>query len=339
MSVRAGRLAFVLLVTALASRAVACGGGDGAAMPGDSDAAAEEGGTTGETGAGDAPALPDQDAAGVDATPPPPPTYCNGIVLYASFDQGIAPDLGDAGTRSFGSVGSTTGHFGGALSLVVDGGGAGGTDGAVVFYDRDEAGTATVYPQAEGTLAFWFRKVAPTSAASVLYRPLANPVLLTPGGLVLSDFNARFGLYADLGGAPVLVFDDAVIQPFLRSGDYNHFATSWREANDGGQGALARMVLNGGDGEVFADGGGDAASYGDGAPDDAGNVRVPYRGQTTALWPRYAPLGTLRLGGTSLTTPQGVMDDLVIWNRVLGVDEISALYRSQAAVSVTCKLP
>jgi hypothetical protein len=285
------------------------------------------GGPSDEAGGDDAPA-PD--------VPTAPPSYCTGLVFYASFDNALAADYGGGPTTVAGGASRAQGRFGDGVSLASDAGGLDG--GAAVYFQRDDAGTAVIYPQSEGSIAFWFRVTGTPGLNAVFYRPLAAS-LLTTAGLVLGDIGGFVGLFRDVGTGPVLYFPASRVAPYLRDGDYNHYFAAWHARDDAGAGARAYMVLNGGLGEVLRDASVDAAEYADASPDDAGNLGIPYRAQSSSPWGPYPTLAALRVGGTTATVPQGTMDDVAVWNRVLSYDEVANLYRSQRPVGAVCKPP
>jgi hypothetical protein len=268
-----------------------------------------------------------------DSSPPPPPSFCNGVVFYASFDNGAAPEFGGGLTRAVGRVDASTGQFGGGLSLIADN----GPDGSAVFFDRVDGG-AVIYPQAEGSIAFWFRPSGPRPAYQSMVRPLSRINPATAGGLILAQTNGQFGLWRDLGSGPVLIFPVSEVEPFLRGAGFDHYAEAWRARTDAG-GSFAVLAINGGTGEVFGDASVDAAGDLAETPDDAGNLMVPFRAQTTKAWPNYPPLASLRLGGARTTAPQGDFDDFAVWDRVLSFAEIEEIYRRGESIGVACKLP
>lgn len=331
---------------AIAVRAgIACGGSDGSS---DVNGGDETEAGLGEAGAGDDGSnsvQPGNDSGsnppGPDAAPPPPPSYCSGITFYASFDNGTAADLGAAAARATGSAGSSPGHFGEALSVVVDA----GADGAAVFYDQADSGKDggdDIYSVKEGTIAYWFRRDgARLGPVSAYVRPLVSATILTAAGPAIEDQSNMFGLARDLGSTPILFLSRGPMAPYLHAADFDHFAAGWRQGIDGGDG-LALVAINGGLGEVLADAGPDSSGLGpfDASPDDAGNVSLPYLVErVVALAPFAGPFGTLRLGGTSVTSPDGLFDDFAVWNRVLSLDEIGELYRRQESIRDACKLP
>lgn len=265
--------------------------------------------------------------------PGPPPSYCTGITLYATFDAKLEGDVGGATTTQVGGVSRTqAGKFGGALSLLRTPSTV--NEGAALFY------TGNPWPRDAGSIALWFR-VAPgaTPEIPVLYRPIgsAPAAPLVTSGLTFylrNDIRNQLGLYEEGGGDAaneVLTFDVANAAPFLRTNDYNHYFASWRQ----GTAPTAFIALNGGLGAVL------------GTPTDAvypdagtnGELRVPYRGFTSLPWiPGAEPTG-LRLGGPGNNAPEGFYDDLVIWNRVVSFEELAALYGSGKSVGEACKIP
>lgn len=286
----------------------------------------------------DAAPSPVDDAArpSLDAQPPPPsapPTFCDGIIFHASFDEGVEADLGGGVTRDAGGVSLVPGRFGSGLSLVDT-----ARQGALVFYDRGDGGVPPIYAETEGTLAYWYKRTAEGTGQRSHVRPLGGGT--AAAGLVVASVGGTFGLWTDLGGDRVLAFSEADLSPFVRGADFDHFAFGWKRGDvDAGASPLARMVVNGGAGDPIGDASVDAAQFADATPDDAGNLRVPYRAQTSAPWEdRLSPFSTLRLGGVTSTSAQGVFDDLTLWNRVLTFEEVGALYRGGASVRALCKL-
>jgi hypothetical protein len=267
------------------------------------------------------------------------PSFCDGLVLYASLDTGFSAELGVSDPLPYGTTTLTPlGRFGGGAELSVDGGGGGDAAAALYYVQRD--GGPAVFPEQQGTVSLWFRGNI-NAAVPVLYRPTANvlPAQVVPAGLALVGFGGEFGLVnvTPTGGQQnVHVFPKSQVNPFLRTGDFNHYATSWRRGDAGGQ-PTAAMVLNGGLGEIF-DASADAPSYADAMPTDAGALRVPYRGYSSATWNHDASAIALRLGGPGPNAPQGEIDDIAVWDRVLSFDEMADVYRAGAAIKTACGL-
>ncbi len=328
------RFAILTVVAGVFARgAMACDSDEAAKSAASANADGGDDGTIGS--GGDGSSSTEDGASTIDAGPPPPPTYCNGIILYASFDSSLVPERG---TKTVTPLGSATvvgsGHFGGAASLIVDG----GIDSASTFFQQEDGGPE-IYSQQEGTMAFWFRRVLPQSNVVAYVRPSAvKPPMARAAGLTLSRSNNVFGLFEELGAQPVLVFNFNVVRQFLRDTEFDHYAHAWRKGTDAGENFLATLALNGGSGTVFGDAGFDAAGYADAQPDDAGNVAIPFRGVSTRPWGPYDPLLAVRIGGTYATAPQGEMDDLAIWNRVLSFEEIAELYTRTESIGVTCNV-
>lgn len=260
-----------------------------------------------------------------------PPSYCNGIVLYASFDAKLTGDRGGDSILSVGGVTqSLDGKFGGALSLVRD---AGKPDaGAAHYFLASDAGNP--WPEDIGSISLWYRAVPGGSPNPVLYRPVATlpPAPLQTAGLALIlDFGNRTGLYQRASDS-VLTFPLAQVAPFLRDGEYNHWFAAWRTPDAGEP--TAYIALNGGLGVDYADSG---LSYPD-AADDAGELAVPYRGFTRRPWASEGTPVGIRFGGAGGNAPDGTIDDVAIWNRVLSFDEVAAVYSSGQALGDACKL-
>lgn len=265
----------------------------------------------------------------------PLPSFCSGITLYASFDSKLSADRGGDAIATRGGVTQTPeqGKFGGALSLRHDAGAV--SEGAALYFLATSAGNP--WPETVGSLSVWYREVG-TPTIPVLYRPVATlpPTPLQSAGLsfyVLNDNGGAiedvYGLHERSGGGPdggdgVLVFDVKQRTPYLRPGEYNHYFTAWNR--DGAPTAF--LAINGGLGVSFSDAG--LASYPDGA--------APYRAFTSRPWTSQGSPVALRLGGLNDNSPEGTIDDLVIWNRVLSFDEAADVYAAGRSVGDVCKL-
>ena len=257
-----------------------------------------------------------------------PPSYCTGITLYASFDTKLTGDVGGATTINVGGVTQTTsGKFGNALSLVSTA--TAPDDGAALYF------TGNTWPKNAGSLSVWYR-IAPgaTPQVPVLYRPVASvpPADLITSGLTYylhNDDGDVFGLHQG-GNAKVLTFPITAGAPYLKPADYNHYFAAWQQ----GASPTAFLALNGGTGLPFSDPG--DVVYPDAGTN--GELPVPYRGFTSQAWdPGGDPVG-LRLGGQGTNAPEGFLDDLVIWSRVLGFDEVAAVYAAGRSVGAACRL-
>jgi hypothetical protein len=271
--------------------------------------------------------------------PPPPPSFCEGIVLYASFDGKLTGDVGGESTLSQGGVTlSTQGKFGGALSLLRDASTAETlAEGAALYFLATDAGNP--WPEELGSLSIWYR-VTGSPPIPTLYRPVATlpPAGLQTAGLAFylrNDVGDVFGLHERSGSqqSAVFVFPVSEGAPYLRQGEFNHYFTAWRKAADAGP--TAYIALNGGLGVRFD---GDAAAPDAPSSSDGGELPVPYRGFTSRPWVSEGPPVALRVGGRGTNTPEGLVDDLVVWNRVLSFDEAAAVYTAGKAVGEVCKL-
>src|SRR5688500_5030435 len=87
-----------------------------------------------------------------------PPSYCNGIVFYASLDGTYGPERGGTPGSPYGAPKLIpSGKFGGAVSLFRE---DGGEAGANVYYYTPPDGGVPWYPNDVGTVALWYRGVA-----------------------------------------------------------------------------------------------------------------------------------------------------------------------------------
>ena len=260
----------------------------------------------------------------------PDTDFCDGIILYASFDGKLTGDVGGESTASRGAVStSPNGKFGGALALVGNNS-AVDSPGAAHFFLASNAGNP--WSETVGSLAVWFRASQEYSAdkAPVLYRPMASlpDEPLKTAGLAFylqNDRTTGFFEKSSTSIAPVFVFNTAAVAPFLRKDDYNHFFTAWNQ--DGSPTAM--FAINGGQGTVF-----DGSS-----PGTFPEGEAPYRATTTKLWASEGPPVGLRLGGSGTNSPQGTFDDLVVWNRVLTFEQAAAVFKAGKSVGEVCDLP
>lgn len=262
------------------------------------------------------------------------PEFCEGIVVYASFDGKLKGDVGAQSTSSAGNVSSSTeGKFGGSLSLVGENATLESPGAALWLLATDDGNT---WPETTGSFAVWFRSApgGKPPQVPVLYRPVGTPPKsknLDTAGLAFYLLHAgtqkQMGLYQRSGGDEadeVLAFGIDEVAPFLRADDYNHYFAAWDQTGT----PKAFMALNGGGGTTFD--GTAPATFPDG--------KAPFRASTSTSWkPEASPVG-VRLGGVGLNSPQGLYDDLVIWNRVLSFDEVAAVYKNAQALGDTCKL-
>jgi hypothetical protein len=302
--------------------------------------------TEGGTGKNDGGDNEDDGSSGGEDTNTPLANYCEGITLYASFDSALTGERNGSAVSVIGGVTQVAGgKYGGAASLVQT-----DNNGAQLFFLVD--GGVSPYPEKVGSIAVWYRPApGKTPAIPVLYRPVANLPPYT-GGLKTAGlaFYLRFdppgagGLGRDLLGlvhvipngaggtvqTPVLMADSGATTTYLRAGEFNHYFASWNQSSS----PTAVFALNGGVGTNF--GGGAAETY----PD----ANTPFRSTTGGVWSSEGAPVALRLGGAGGTqpsesnSPEGSYDDLVVWNRVVPLDQLAALYNSAKPVGEVCKL-
>lgn len=340
---RAGRVLPLVALLAVVGRAViACG---------DDSSGSTNGLPPAEAGGGGEPVGPGTDET--DGAPKGPPTYCAGIVFLASFDASFTSERGVTTALSRGNAGLVpTGKFGGSVALTNPDGGDGG--GAAVYY-RSEDGGAFPWP-ASGTISYWYRGSAlhqQPSAGPVFVRALGSNAdeAIVPGGLVVTRMGAQgFGVFESTQSTTrqAVTVPAADIWPFVKESEFNHFAVGWREVTGNDPDAprsWARLAVNGGIGEVMtppptpADAGSvapDGGAAGDAGGEDGGTFS-PYRVERPYEW-SATPKATFRVGGTALSAPQGEIDDVVMWDRMLSFDEIAEVYRAGASVAAVCGL-
>jgi hypothetical protein len=324
------------LVVFVIARLIGCGGDDTDTPP---DPFASLDGDLPERNLGPDPDANEGDSSVVVA----PPSYCNGVVFYASLDGAYGPERGGTPGQAYGNpqlVGG--GKFGGAVALYQDQDG-GGDAGAAVYYYAPPEGGVPWYPNDVGTVSLWYRGAALGGGfdTPVLWRVMAAlPPEIVGGGLALVALGPQdtFGIFNVPAGnnqANILTFPRSLIRPYVSGGEYNHFVTAWQRGDAAGPTAV--MVINGGTGKVF-DASVDAPDYTDAQPNDAGELLVPYRAIRNRPWYSDASAANFRLGGTATSASDGEIDDVVVWNRLLSLAEMEALYAAPTPVGVSCQL-
>lgn len=317
-------------------RLIGCGGDDDASAPPDPFANLD--GDLPERDLGPDPDAedPDSNVVAVD-----PPSYCDGIVFYASLDGTYGPERGGAPGQGFGGAKLVaSGKFAGAAELYEDGG---GDAGSTVYYFTPPDGGAAWYPDKVGTVSLWYRGNALTdvSGSPVMWRVTGSipPDPVLGGGLALVSSTTQFGLL-EVNHAQqqqtILTFPRSTMQRYVDPAGFNHFVTGWQRGDASTPTAV--MMVNGGTGKIYGDAGADAPSYADAQPNDSGDLLVPYRASRARGWDTDASPLAFRLGGTAASASEGQIDDVVVWNRLLSFSEMEALYASGAPVGATCNL-
>ncbi len=332
MAFRAQKRSFAALLTVsiIGMRLAACGGDDDTKVGQDGDGSVDRDGSFGSDSdiPVDTDGSVDEDGSAPDAFVPP--AFCSGLVLYSSFDNGIALERGTADTIPYGQVQQADGgKFGNAVLLDTHGGGPDAS--AAVYYVKRDGGPAVV-PEAAGSISLWYRAEPSVGADQpVIYRTVGSilPAPLVNAGLSLVSPNPQFGLYNQTSALnPVLAFPKVALAPYLRQGGFNHYATAWREGDAGGQ-TTAMMVLNGGLGQRFDM---DAS-----APDATPDGSVPYRASTKTPWNNPAEALGYRLGGPTFNSAQGAIDDFAVWDRVLSFEEMAEIYKVGLPIRQACR--
>jgi hypothetical protein len=277
---------------------------------------------TGVNDLGVAPACDGCDAAsppegGADASDAAPadamldaslPSYCIGIVFYARLDgtyttaEGIAaaapPDA------SFGA-----GRFGTAPTIV--------GDASTLYYPTS---TGVAYPQAEGSVAMWFKPLWSTgqqAAPRSYFKSVRDKAFAAANnaGPEIGDFATMRGMGASNNNLDASYTEAILATSTWKAGwhdlGWNHFVASWRRAP-----SLIAFTLNGGG-------------------VDGGVMHV----ETTNAWEPQVPADGGFFRFASAATPiDGAIDDLAVWNRVLLPAEVNAVYSSSQSLGDACKL-
>ena len=318
------------------ARLMGCGGDDPAGPPTDPFANPD-----GDVPDRDLPPEPDAEDPDSNVVAVDPPSFCNGIVFYASLDGTYGPEIGATPGQGFGAAKLVAGgKFTGAAELYEDGG---GDAGSTVYYFTAPDGGVAWYPEKVGTVSLWYRGNALTDVGGspVMWRvtgTLPNEAVLG-GGLALVSAPTQFGLI-DVNYNQqqqfILTFPRGTIARYVDPVGFNHFVTGWQRGDAAAPTAV--MMINGGTGKIYGDAGPDAPSYADAQPNDSGDLLVPYRASRARGWDSDASPRAFRLGGTAASASEGAIDDVVVWNRLLSFSEMEALYASGAPVGATCKL-
>jgi len=244
-----------------------------------------------------------------DAADAAVPSYCAGIVFYARLDgtftsaEGIAPDAPP--DASFG-----IGKFDAAATILGDAG--------AIFYP---VGAKDPYPQAEGSIAMWFKPTwsSTQTAVHLYFKPATDKLYAATNtvGPQIVDFGATRGLGLTSNNVDAS-FTEALLPPATwKAGwhelGWNHFVASWRRTP-----SLLAFTLNGGATDAGADGG------------------VTHVETTSPWYPQAAAAGFLRFGSAG-NPIEGSLDDVAIWSRVLPPDEVQAIYASTQSIGKACR--
>ncbi|MDB5217569.1 MAG: Concanavalin A-like lectin/glucanase superfamily [Myxococcaceae bacterium] len=254
--------------------------------------------------------------AGVDAPGPdasadvvvvPRPSFCNGIVMYARFDntlttaEGIAPDMPPA-------TAFVAGRFGSAALLT-------GTSGAL-YYVEGDAGVP--YPKDEGTIAMWVKPqwTWPPSVTRIFWKPVSDRTTSStnesgPYLLVQNPQGGSFGAYCSPpNGATVTTGGTATEATPYWSSQWNHLAETWSRSAP-----TLSFTLNGASGDASVT-----------------------RRETAAGWTAEQPtVAYVRLSSNSFPS-DSAYDDVVMWSRSLSLAEIQAVYGAGVALGDVCGL-
>jgi hypothetical protein len=318
------------------ARLIGCGGDDAAETPPDPFASLD--GDLPERNLGPDPDAEDPDSSVVVVDPP---SYCNGIVFYASLDGTYGPERSGTPGQGFGAAKLVSGgKFTGGVELYADGG---GEAGSTVYYFTPPDGGVAWYPDKVGTVSLWYRGNALTAVGGspVMWRVVGSipPAPVIGGGLTMFSLPTQFGLVSvdnNQQQQTILTFPRSTIQRYVDLNGFNHFVTGWQRGDAATPTAV--MMINGGTGKIYGDAGADAPSYADAQPNEAGDLLVPYRASRARGWDVDASPLAFRLGGTGTSASEGVIDDVVVWNRLLSFSEMEALYAAPGPVGQRCNI-
>jgi hypothetical protein len=250
------------------------------------------------------------DATSTDVGPTRPP-YCDGIVIYARLDTSMTSVEGQTAMAADSGPSAATfvpGKFdGGALVSGV---------GSATYYASD---ASAPWSREAGTVSFWLKPTWawPPTAERIFWKPSpdhapgtstsAGPnVLVMTSPPFLGVWNPEPGGVAAVNAGATF----AQLTPYWKNLDWNLLVGTWRATP-----SQLAFVLNGGS-------------------DEAG---ITFR-ETDAAWaPESTTISYVRL--SSDTFPADVVyDDLTLWDRVLTIDEIRAIYAAPISIGGACGL-
>jgi len=237
-----------------------------------------------------------------------PPSFCQGIVMYARFDgtlttaQGIAPESPPVTTF-------VPGRFGSGALLT-------GANGAL-FYVEGDAGVP--YPRNEGTIAMWLKPqwTFPSTVDRVVWKPVAdrtgNPNSCGPhmrtNVVAPGFFGSSNSEPVAIGGSEDVGGTFAELTPFWKT-DWNHVVETWSRSSP-----TITFTLNGATGDASVT-----------------------RRETDAGWtPQFPNVAYVRLSSNA-TPDDAAYDDVALWNRPLSLAEIEAVYGANTPLGDLCGL-
>lgn len=275
---------------------------DDTAIPGPIDAATE-------TGTGPGPRDGSTDGTTTDGASPdagPRPSYCEGITLYLRFDDTPKSAQGDSP-----AIPTAVTYGAGKFKTAVDF----NSQKTLVF--AAAVGSTRRYDINIGTLSLWFKprwQLGTNTATRTFMRPqdTADAATGSVPNLRLDSAAKTLGVEG-----PTNVEATAPLTSLLATWkdlDWNHLVGTWQRS---GAPETLSFTLNGGGG-------------------DAGPGRV----STNTAWTPPVAGTFMRLNSTS--DIDGFVDDVTVWSRVLGKDEVTRMHAdgmAGRAVGDTCGLP
>jgi hypothetical protein len=233
------------------------------------------------------------------------PSFCSGILMYLPFDTSLASTAGEMP-----ATGTTTPLVGGKFGMAADLTGAVNTTPNMMEYPVSYDG-GVGYTLAQGSIALWVKPSwdVPCSTDRVFVKPAASLASSSTGAgpeLACRAQSPVGILVEEADGGLVPAWLTASANGWV-AGNWNHLVGTWSVSPQ-------RM-------SVFLNGGGSS---------DLGTSSAPWT-------PGEGPPTYLRLGSNNLR-PASVFDEVVVWGRELGVNEVADVYASTVSVGAACGL-
>ena len=249
---------------------------------------------------------PENVDAGVDSNTGRP-TFCAGLLLYTTFDNDLKSTVGSSLLATTKDT-FVAGKFGQGLQAT-------GTTSTGYFPMTGAGGT--LYPDKAGTIAFWFKSSFATQLKMdrILVKPVVDQVASVNETAPQVRFDSDMAILGITNQNPDAGYTTAGLTSpngGVPAGwnllDFNHLVGTWNQDKKSLQ-----FWLNG------------------------GMSPSTYAESNTAWTPQVSPTGFLRIS-SSVSPSEGTFDELAVWSRELGPNEVQALFSSPVPIATACGL-